>query len=230
MNDSEFKLWFKTHRASFPEIDSWMSKQPNRDEVLTSWRMAMRDVGFSDACSVSSEMGIGDIPGPRVFGDTARDVRRLAKERSRPVAKPSTGLRFHGEPRYRCLLCLDDGWVLCWGPEPMLHAKAHRGCGEGFRPYRCLVACSCSEGEKRLAQKWADEVRKAGVRPPQYDPAKWCRITRVSLTDQKAELVAWCDGVGLVADQTAENFEWKGRPRLELRGPEDEDPDVVDEQ
>lgn len=229
MTRDEFGLWYKTHRASFPEIDSWMGKQGNREEVLATWRNTLRDVEFSDACCVSTDMGTGDLPGPKMYGDTARDVRRAAKERNRPVVLPRRRT-IDGEITYACRLCFDDGWVLCWHPATIKQLRKDGELTDAFKPYRCVVACSCVVGEKRLGQKWATELRKGNMNPPRYDARDWCRVDDWKrFEQQKADLVAWYRGTAIVADQTADSFEWKGRPTLEFR-PIDDDHDVVDEQ
>jgi hypothetical protein len=211
MSPDEFRLWYKTHRASFPEIDSWLSRQPNRQEVLESWRATLAQIDFSDACSVSEQMGFGEISAPRVFGDTARQVRRAARElvAQRMHAAQRTRRIVDGLRTVRCRDCEDDGYVLCWHPRSVAYARHHRASGPKFKSYTVLVVCACEAGNERLKQRWAQEVRASGQQPPRYEPRRWCRITKLRYAEQLQELLDWCTETACV-ESTADNFQWAG--------------------
>ncbi len=186
MNNGEFRKWFDAHRAAFPAVLTWLEKfppiateaQPSRAEIMAQWLDTLHDQKLDHCLTASAALGRGEYPPPEFPGETARAVRKLAREIAyRDFKLSPLPIENYQQRRYNCLRCLDDGRVICWHPFAMHAAK------EGKFPHpkamlTCAVRCDCSAGDKRASFM------------PVYNDRQW--VLNVGDTEKdNAALLAW---------------------------------------
>ncbi len=159
MKPNEFKSWWSSHRAVFPEMNTWLGKVPREDQqgTVLAWQRAMEDISLEDAEAATQAMLRGDIKKPFQCSDHPAAIIGYARQlRNNRVGHSEPIRRWHdGEETYRCPICRDDGLLSVWHEESMFASVGRGGLlsrlGKAPRPSAMLVTmtvvCTCQAGD-----------------------------------------------------------------------------------
>ena len=148
--------WFPAHKAAFTGIQEFFRRQttgteaPSYDAVLKGWFQTLRDVDLATAMEATRAMARGDIDEPVGYDRHPRAIRKAAGisygSRKRPWDEPRYDA--DGTRTYACLLCMDDGFVICWHPTAM-QAAIDGTLGNRFTLTKTAILCTCEAGRAR---------------------------------------------------------------------------------
>ena len=183
MTPEEFSEQFwPTFGLRFDEVERWIAKlpatsnspsEPTQQKAMKLWRSALADVTIEDANGACDAIFRGDEDRPRSWSEYPAAIRRIARASvaKRTSTRWTPGRKAGEEPRYRCLLCRDDGRVLVWHEASM---KAALQTPDAFTncetpTYKCVVACSCRAGEAACFEHWQRYNPERHVAIPEID-------------------------------------------------------------
>lgn len=187
MTRDEFQKWFRHHCSRFTGIRAWLDKTtrgvgaPDEAEILRAWYGTLCKVELTAAKAASDSMHSGEVDEPKGFDRHPAAIRKAAGTLGGASDGPLDRVRYDndGNRTYGCLVCLDDGWVICWHPVSMKAAKAER-LGELFTLYTTAVCCDCSAGQER----------NRGGNSVTYNPQTWLLLHRTEDGKQVIECVS----------------------------------------
>jgi len=203
MTPEEFSEQFwPTFGLRFDEVERWIAKlpatsnspsEPTQQKAMKLWRSALADVSIEDANAACDAIFNGDEERPRSWSEYPAAIRRIARKAiaRRTPTQWRPDRRRGEEPRYRCVLCRDDGRVLVWHENAM---KAARDTPDAFAngevpQYKCVIACVCRAGEAACFENWQ-----------RYDPNRHVAIPEI---DVMRHAEAREDLVRIVAEREA---------------------------
>lgn len=206
MTSKEYYGWVDFHCSHYQGLAEWLTNRPklqeDRPDLETGtaethevWYRVLKPHSRKHANEATAilfskpadDQPIGYSAHPRAIAEICREL-----EKRDGVEKPRTAFTrtVGGQRTYRCLTCLDSGWVPVWGHLSVEHAEKilREGVPEDWHPdqvfdtgettrwngrelreragiYSALAACGCAAGEKH-----------AGRGTPVYSETSFCRI------------------------------------------------------
>ena len=174
MNSSDAIRWINYHSAVFPDFGDWYTNLDSEArEILTAtWQGRLSKVDLDATKAATDEMVSGGIKKPFPASDTlAVIIPEARKQKTFQLKSIPTVTR---EESFRCLICRDTGYAVCWAPLSMRSVKDGTF-GKPFTLYSTSVYCSCELGihiSDNSAKKPGD--RKWTV----YDARVWLILDR----------------------------------------------------
>lgn len=174
MNESEFLQWLEHHGETFPQFARHVRELPA--ETIEAWCESMTGISLASAKLATKQLFESREP---LFSaeDHVRAVRRLCDYQP-PAERPAKG-------RYRCLTCMDSGFVSCYDPGLVKAVLEGGDVARAMIYDEIAVRCSCS---------WSQE--SDGHRGlSRYNPRNFCKVERRPLTEEsaRAEITAWAE-------------------------------------
>lgn len=208
MTGDEFDEWYRYHVARFVGISSWMAKLPtiptdshpvNRSDVFDAWYGTLRYHDLDDAKAASDQLAASDDQ-PRSFDRHPAAVAAIARHRKSERQRRERSADFArrqstGDESYRCLVCRDEGDLLCWHPVCMaVIQENHSEIPDKFVPYRTVVRCTCQAGDESPYQ-WMRRLAATDLPLDRYEGGRLV-IASISDEDEQWRLCEHVAGLG----------------------------------
>lgn len=202
MTETECGDLLKFAANCFPPLGVWL--RDAGEATIAIWKDSLSDLDYESCQRALRQMVSGERDMPPYTGLPAA-LRRACRAETWQTHSEPTEWQHVDEPTYRCVECLDSGWIEVvnygqnFGKFKRLPPDWRDIPAESWTLHvsTCNVACTCDTGFKLSERRWMHSSRE-GLQPskheppPQYDARVHCRVNAMmSEKDKFVTLLRW---------------------------------------